>query len=586
MGTDNGLVQLGRDGKIGKRWTVKDGLGGNKIKAIAAGADGGLWLGASPGGISRLDPATGRIRRYGDASGLDETHIIALHMDSENRLWVSTVGGLFRGTPPSRDGSFRFERQTPPGAKTREVFFRFMSDRRGRIWVGSMAGLFCWDRGRWTRYTTAEGLKINGVSHVAETRDGAVWLAYREPMGLTRMTFPDGKLQLSHIDRAGDIDSDYVLFLGVDSLGALWVGTDDGVDIDRNGVWSHVGRDDGLVWDDCAANAFLAEPAGSVWIGTLRGLSRYRPSGRRRPTPDPRAIVTSVTFGKTRAGAVAVPDIPFQDHSLLIRFAGLTFRRERDVRFRYRLKGLEEGWTQTALREARFPSLPAGGYTFEVLARNTAGLWSAEPARVPFRVLAPWWETWWFRGVLLAALAFAVRLLWRWRTHSLVDRQSELQIAVSQRTAELQHQHDLVETQKGEIEDLLKKSQEISRLKSEFLANMSHEIRTPMNGVIGMTQLALTTRLDDEQREYVSTIGDSASALLGIIDDILDFSKIEAGKLELSSQPFSLRDCIADALRSVAVKAHEKQLELTWRVPRDVPGTLEGDAGRLRQILL
>ena len=161
-----------------------------------------------------------------------------------------------------------------------------------------------------------------------------------------------------------------------------------------------------------------------------------------------------------------------------------------------------------------------------------------------------------------------------------------LEAAVVERTAELRNQNEVVERQKGEIEQLLKESREISRFKSEFLANMSHEIRTPMNGVIGMTQLALATHLDDEQRDYITTIQSSGSSLLGIINDILDFSKIEAGKLDLACEPFSLRDCLSDALRSIAVKAHEKNLELTWRAARDVPDQLLGDAGRLRQIVL
>ena len=587
VGTESGLQRLPTGNRQGRVWTRKDGLAGTPVRSIIGAPDGTLWIGCAPGGVSRFDPRTGKLSSYGKSSGLSNDSVMQVFRDRDGQLWAVTHGPLFRSR--GAGAHTRFERWIPPLSDASENFFQIAQDASGGLWLASDHGLVGNLDGRWMRFTQRDGLHKDELYNVACTRDGSVWISYDSAPEVSRLTFPGGKLHIENF-RGGAMRSGDTSFVQSDSRNHIWFGGDNGVNLYEGGSWQYFNHSDGLLWNDCVTNAFYEDRDGSVWIGTTQGLSHFRPS------PDVHKLVPPVVITSLRLGSAAIDpslhlEFVYPSHLLQIGFAGLNYRNEERLRFRYRLDGLFADWIETDQHQVNYPALAPGEYSFAVMAK-ARDAWSA-PARVSFRILPPWWQTWWFRCLIvfsgLAGTWFLLQLRLR---HNLAERR-RLERAVADRTRELFlekarviEEKTRVDQQNQRIERLLVRAQEASRLKGEFLANMSHEIRTPMNGILGMSALGLEASTPEEQRECFEVVQASAQSLLALLNDVLDFSKIEAGRMELDPAPFSLRACLHAAVSTMRAAADKKGLAIVWRVAPEVPSRLVGDEGRLRQVIL
>jgi diguanylate cyclase (GGDEF)-like protein len=438
VGTEGGLNRIDpADGTITTHRDA-DGLGGDTVQALAAGTDGRIFVGLWPGGVTRVGPAPGAYRRC-DLAGFDPTgvRVVSLFRGRKGDVWAGTNRGLFHLPAPGTGD--RFEKVTNPGGRDDARIYAFAEDGSGVVWAVGEGGLYRLTGSDPRRFGGEAGLRSPDLSSLVLLPDGGFVVGHREAPGLDRIVvLPGDRLFVTPLAPAPGAPRAKTVFLGLDAAGSLWAGTTAGVDVyPVSGPPVHYGRSSGLLSDDLNQLAFFAERDGTVWFGTSRGLVRYRPGPREAPRPKPPVVLLEAWAGGRRLDLSSPARLSRRERDLRISWAALTFVAPRQVRYRYRLLGLDAPWVETSLGEVSYSAVPSGDYRFEVKATLSDGSEALAPATWSFSVEPAWWQEWWAWISAALVLFGAVGAVTRWRTSALEEDRRRLEAAVAERSAAL-----------------------------------------------------------------------------------------------------------------------------------------------------
>jgi signal transduction histidine kinase/ligand-binding sensor domain-containing protein len=459
LGTDAGLVRL-TDPRV-RVYTQRDGLSDDRIGSIYQDDAGDVWIGTRAG-LNRFQ--NGVFRALTTKDGLLDSRVRRMARSTHRGLWVTTLSGLVHvqgrrvvsadlpeGVEPSHistilqdrsddlwigvadDGVMRVRNGQATHLTRRDgladnAVVTLFEDRAGDVWIGTRGGMTRVRGDQLTSWTTRDGLANDHAKSFYEEQDGTLWVGTHGG-GLSR--FKHGRF--ATVSMREGLYNDIVFTILDDDDGNLWMSCNKGIwranlrelnevaDGRRAAVTSFAyGLADGMLSSEGVGSNFPGWRMrdGTLWFATVRGVAVVDPHAR--GTEPPRVVLESAMVDREPHRLDRVLRIEPAQEAVEIHYTGLSWNRPHEMRFRYRLSGLDREWVDAGTRRTAYYShLPAGDYTFEVTADNGEGVWSAQPQRLALSVLPPFYRTWWFESLLVLAAVSATAVVWRFRVVAL-----------------------------------------------------------------------------------------------------------------------------------------------------------------------
>lgn len=464
-------------------WQRAQGLDSAPTWAIARDADGTLWLGNQrhgnllKPGAQRLQPWPRALRRHDwtDAIALlprgrrmwilfnrgsvarydlDSHRAVSVArdlgwakfalFDARGRFWFGTHGALFRIDDPA--APHPAVRRLSTGLPGDTNYLGACRGADGGIWLATSHGLLHFAQGRFQRIRPRGTLPAGGLVDVARTADGRLWLASMA-QGLYWIRDDGSRSPQLHAVADTLLRRTTLYSLDVDRAGRLWAASDAGVDVRIGARWRRLDRDDGLVWNDLSAGAFLSDADGTVWLGTSGGVSHLLHPDRLGAVHTAAPVLLRASYGGQPVPMQGGIAVPWSGDALTVEMAATGLTHAGVSRLRYRLLGDDgdSAWETSESGTVRYAALAPGRYRFQAQWTDPYLRQRSKPVTLALQVAPPWWRTDWARSVYALLALAALVVVWRWRHAHLLRRQGRLEQLVAERTRELEAEKHALE---------------------------------------------------------------------------------------------------------------------------------------------
>jgi ligand-binding sensor domain-containing protein/two-component sensor histidine kinase len=434
-------------------------LNQTKVKVINEDKHGNIWFGTEGKGVYVYDGT--QLRTFNKSSGLSDNWIRDIQFDSNLNIWVATAGGGITRLSPIESSTLKFDLTIYNNLPDNRLNALHI-DKYNRIWFACRSNGVGYILNEQITHFSNEnsGLKHLTVRSFTEDQWGRLWIGTAGG-GLYHTSLYDNMFDFRQINTKDDLHSDNIYLLIIDKQGNLWAGSESGIDkISFNSDKTineikHYGYNEGFSGIETCQNAVSKGVTGDLWFGTINGLMRYQFENKKLNTEAPKLNLTGITLAyndirSTHYDSLFSPDfsllnnwqLPHYDNHLSFIFTGINLSNPAAVKYSYILSGYESKYSpRNNSGMATYSNIPPGNYIFKVRAVNEDGIWS-EVREIPFTILKPYWQTLWFRSILIFLLVFAIWLVFYFRIKS-IKRKAQIEkekLEMEKHLLELEHQ--------------------------------------------------------------------------------------------------------------------------------------------------